>query len=499
MGEDESVLHGRGDDAGYRASGSDDSVTAKIEQAFAPTDEPSSDQAGGFVIPDDKPITSERRAEILAEFSEKHSLTGQDVFVKKDNAYAGDGRAYDLLVKTGKQLEFQAQVFTLPQGARFTEAVLQSGLAELEQSAAFQQFLSFRQGQHTLFDQPEEVDTSVNSEPEAEPEMDAETIAIRQREIDKAVKAMQRRLEKPELTEEQRQELQDSIAFLQSEDAEHIEITAEAMDAFRAKRAQERAERTSVQKPETDERRQLLLHDLGRGSGFQNGKLRIADFFAKDQPSDADFVDFLRKEYGIGGHSGPDMPSVDYDGKGIHIVSADRKSSYQYTWTQAAKEIRKLIEQDAYITPADISDSVDDALYYLQEVERLDDHEREHYTEQLKMLRSHPLLSDSDKARIDAQLQPETDLVLSPAARYIMDENNMPMFVDRMVARDEMDTIAHRILDNGEDAAAVAQDFVDASRYIISDHETFDLTTFAAETNFDGVTFTAEPDSLHPF
>lgn len=499
VGEDESVLHGRGDNAGYRASGSDDSVTAKIEQAFAPTDEPSTDQADGFVMPDDKPITSERRAEMLTEFAEHHGLTGLDVFVKKDNAYAGDGRAYDLLVKTGKQLEFQAQVFTLPQGARFTEAVLQSGLAELEKSAEFQQFLSFRQGQHTLFDQPEEVDTSVNSEPEAEPEMDAETIAIRQREIDKAVKAMQRRLEKPELTEEQRQELQDSIAFLQSDDAEHIEITAEAMDAFRAKRAQERAERTSVQKPETDERRQLLLHDLGRGSGFQNGKLRIADYFAKEQPSDADFADFLRNEYGIGGHSGPDMPSVDYDGKGIHIVSADRKNSYQYTWTQAAKEIRKLIEQNAYIKPADISDAVDDALYYLQEVERLDDHEREHYTEQLKMLRSHPLLSDSDKARIDAQLQPETALVLSPAARYIMDENNMPMFVDRMVARDEMDTIAHRILDNGEDTATVAKDFVDASRYIISDHETFDLTTFAAATDDDGVTFTAEPDSEHPF
>lgn len=497
VGENESVLHGRSDDEGHRASGSNDSVNDKIAQAFAPTDEPSTDQAGGFVMPDDKPITSERRAEMLAAFAAKHSLDGLDVFVKKDNAYAGDGRAYDLLVKTGKRLEFQAQVFTLPQGARFTEAVLQSGLAELEQSAEFQQFLSFRQGQHTLFDQPEaeKVDTYVNSEPE----MDAETIAIRQREIDKAVKAMQRRLERPELTEEQRQELQDSIAFLQSEDAEHIEITAEAMDAFREKRAQERAERTAVQKPETDERRQLLLHDLDRGSGFHNGKMRIADYFAKEQPSDDEFADFMRKEYGIGGHSGPDMASVDYDGKGIHIVSADRKNSYQYTWTQAAKEIRKLIEQNAYITPADISDAVDDALYYLQEVERLDDHEREHYTEQLKTLRSHPLLTDSDRARIDAQLQPDSALKLSPAARYIMDEDNMPMFVDRMVARDEMDTIAHRILDNGEDAAAVAKDFVDASRYIISDHETFDLTTFAADTDFDGVTFTAEPDSLHPF
>jgi hypothetical protein len=80
-----------------------------------------------------------------------------------------------------------------------------------------------------------------------------------------------------------------------------------------------------------------------------------------------------------------------------------------------------------------------------------------------------------------------------------MNEDNMPMFADRMVARDEMDYIAQRILDNGEDAAAVAQDFVDASRYIISDHETFDLATFAAKKDTDGVTLTAEPDSAHPF
>ncbi|MBP0988246.1 MAG: hypothetical protein J6S92_08195, partial [Oscillospiraceae bacterium] len=251
--------------------------------------------------------------------------------------------------------------------------------------------------------------------------------------------------------------------------------------------------------PVVDEKMQLLRDDLRRGSGFQNGKLRIVDYYNENHPKDSEFADYLRGQYGIGGHSGPDMPDVGYDGKGIHIISADKKGNYHYTWTQAAKEIRSMIERGEYITPADIDDSVDNALYYLEDVERLDDKEREHYTEQLKALRSHPLLTGKSALRIDAFLSPESKPELSAPARYLMNEDNMPMFADRMVARDEMDDIAQRILDNGEDAAAVAQDFVDASRYIISDHETFDLATFAAKKDTDGVTLTAEPDSAHPF
>ena len=75
----------------------------------------------------------------------------------------------------------------------------------------------------------------------------------------------------------------------------------------------------------------------------------------------------------------------------------------------------------------------------------------------------------------------------------------MPMFVDKLVAGDEMDEIAHRILDEGEDIASVAMDFIDESRYIISDHETFEAATFAVKKDTEGVTVTAEPDSEHPF
>ncbi|MBR3043137.1 MAG: hypothetical protein IKI45_01435, partial [Oscillospiraceae bacterium] len=208
---------------------------------------------------------------------------------------------------------------------------------------------------------------------------------------------------------------------------------------------------------------------------------------------------FLEKEYGIGGHSGPDMPNVGYDSKGIHIISADKKGNYRYTWAQAAKEIRRMIEQGEYILPEDIRDAVDHAMYYLEDVEHLDDNEREYYTGVLQKLRNHQYLDDSRRKQIDMILSPDAATVLSPAAKYIMNENNMPMFADRMVARDEMDEIAQRILDNGEDASAVAQDFIDAGRYSISDHETFEAATFAAKKDTEGVTITAEPDSAHPF
>ena len=224
---------------------------------------------------------------------------------------------------------------------------------------------------------------------------------------------------------------------------------------------------------EVDEKTQPLRDDLGRGSGFVNGKLRIAEYFEQHQPTDKELAAFLQKEYGIGGHSGPDMPNLGYDSKGIHIISADKKGNYRYTWAQAAKAIRRMIEQGEYILPEDIRDAVDHSMYYLEDVEHLEDHERDYHTGVLQKLRNHPYLDDSRRKQIDMILSPDAATVLSPAAKYIMNEDNMPLFVDRMVARDEMDEIAQRILDNGEDAAAVAQDYVDASRYIISDHETF--------------------------
>lgn len=189
----------------------------------------------------EQPITSERRAGILSAFASKYDLDDLDVFVKKDKAYQGNGRAYDLTVKHGKSILFHTQLFTLESGEFFTESVLQSSLENLAVLQDFQSFLASRAAQPTLFDQtePKKVDTNVN--PELETEMNQETVKIRQREIDKTIQSIQRRLEQDDLTPEKQQEYEDTIAFLRSADAAHIELTAEAIHAFREKRTLERA------------------------------------------------------------------------------------------------------------------------------------------------------------------------------------------------------------------------------------------------------------------
>lgn len=148
MGADENVLHGQRNHEGHRASGSHDSVTDKIAQAFK------------------TPITSERRAAMLAAFAAKHILEDLNVFVKKDKSYQSDGRAYDLIVKDGKSEVFSTLLFTLEPGEIFTEFVLQSGLESLEASQELQDLLASRAAQPSLFDQtdPQKVDTSVNAE-----------------------------------------------------------------------------------------------------------------------------------------------------------------------------------------------------------------------------------------------------------------------------------------------------------------------------------------------
>ena len=157
-----------------------------------------------------------------------------------------------------------------------------------------------------------------------------------------------------------------------------------------------------------DERIRLLRDDLIRGTQFQDGKLRVEEFVLKSNPDDAAFIEFLKKEYGIGGHSGPDQPNVDYDSKGIRIRPYKSSSDYRYTWKEAAKEIRRAIERDEYVTAQDVADSVDNAFYYLNEYPD-DEWDVRHYTKWLKQLSTHPKLSESDRTRINAVLGSEND------------------------------------------------------------------------------------------
>ena len=113
--------------------------------------------------------------------------------------------------------------------------------------------------------------------------------------------------------------------------------------------------------PVADVNRFEELHkEIMRGSGFEGGKFRIAEFFQENNPSTQEFADFLKNEYGTGGHTADgNIFSVDHDSKGIHFTlrSVDNgisKETFDFSWTEVAKLTADLIQHDKYITQDDI-------------------------------------------------------------------------------------------------------------------------------------------------
>lgn len=113
--------------------------------------------------------------------------------------------------------------------------------------------------------------------------------------------------------------------------------------------------------PVADVNRFEELHkEIMRGSGFEGGKFRIAEFFQEDNPSNQEFADFLKNEYGIGGHTADgNIFTVDHDSKGMQFTVRSKdngisKETFDFSWTEVAKLTADLIQHDKYITQDDI-------------------------------------------------------------------------------------------------------------------------------------------------
>lgn len=95
--------------------------------------------------------------------------------------------------------------------------------------------------------------------------------------------------------------------------------------------------------------------ELARGSGFQDGKHRIYTHFQENNTK-KETMDFLKKEYGIGGHSTPNrgdfIDSAFHDAKGLHLSkrsdSSDDIINIDLSWSQVATRIKELIDADRY-------------------------------------------------------------------------------------------------------------------------------------------------------
>ncbi len=96
---------------------------------------------------------------------------------------------------------------------------------------------------------------------------------------------------------------------------------------------------------------------LTKGTGFQDGKYRLVDFFGKN-PSANQAIDFLKKEYGIGGWATPGrgdfINSSNHDAKGIELIKGsilEPDAKIHLSWNKVANRIRELIKLDRYLNP----------------------------------------------------------------------------------------------------------------------------------------------------
>ena len=93
------------------------------------------------------------------------------------------------------------------------------------------------------------------------------------------------------------------------------------------------------------------------GNYVSQGKFRIYDQFSKQESKEKNIA-FLKKEYGIGGHSDA-LPESGYweqhDGKGIEISKniGENKKAVLLSWSNVEKRIGELIKADRYLSPAE--------------------------------------------------------------------------------------------------------------------------------------------------
>ena len=96
-----------------------------------------------------------------------------------------------------------------------------------------------------------------------------------------------------------------------------------------------------------------IEHVLCHGSGYEDGKLRIAAFYAS-HPSPKAAQDFLKGEYGVGGHSHTYLSGmggfVDYDRQAMRLSSRGYKEQMRMTWTVVEKRVRDMIENGRYLS-----------------------------------------------------------------------------------------------------------------------------------------------------
>lgn len=111
-----------------------------------------------------------------------------------------------------------------------------------------------------------------------------------------------------------------------------------------------------------------ILESLSRGSGVDRGKERITKFF-KENHTLQEKANFLKDEYGIGGHSHAVSGAMGsdewHDAKGLKLQKNDCNDVF-LTWTSVAKHIDELFSKNLYLEEKETesTEEIEEPQYY---------------------------------------------------------------------------------------------------------------------------------------
>ena len=169
------------------------------------------------------------------------------------------------------------------------------------------------------------------------------------------------------------------------------------------------------------------------GSSVEGGKGRIYAYFSEPHTTKEQF-DFLKNEYGTGGHShavsGSSRSYEDHSAKGVKLTKGDC-TAVELSWSNVAKRITELINKDRYLTPEEKA--------RLKEIQR--DKARMESVQELsdQSGTDEPELTEDEKIALEAEFGADGYSAFPSSAQDMEDNIPTSAVIPRAITQDDID------------------------------------------------------------
>ncbi|OUP60572.1 hypothetical protein B5F14_05535 [Faecalitalea cylindroides] len=198
---------------------------------------------------------------------------------------------------------------------------------------------------------------------------------------------------------------------------------------------------------------------LTRGSGFDQGKMRIYQQMLRHESNDKN-AEFLKHEYGIGGsHPAFGLIDMNYDAKGIELSRSrqigETEISVTLNWKKVAKRINELVQLDRYLSPKEKE-------YYPTFLQEQINHELEYERQQLADSINMDTVQETDiedkietikeyRWKIGDTVYKGVDeyTILEDEQDIAIQNNNFPLFIDYMSRQEFISLLKENPLNDG--------------------------------------------------